>query len=131
MEDDDAYDREIGRALATAFRIVLVSSSLSQILEEKIKENDITTISFVYGDEPIGCLLHQNCPMRFQSEDMRLKHYRESRGLQITLYQCRSCLRSNRRMLFPTKDELIRHKRNPRLQCNNEQSIHNDRAAAS
>ena len=128
---------DIGRIFATALRIFLVSSQLGQTLERTMKELDHPVLSFVYGSVPIECVLHENCPMRFQTEDMRLKHYEEtiiddsdgnktidsicdgSQGAdsrRLTLqYQCRSCLRSNRRMRFSSKTDLMNHKRNPAL----------------
>ena len=118
QKEASCTEENFSRIFGTALRIVLVSSSLSQVLEQ---EMNTCTISFVYSAEPMGCHLHKNCPMRFHTEDMRSKHYVESHGGggggDVTLYQCRSCSRSNRQMLFASKADLIEHKRNPTIFC--------------
>ena len=120
-KEQSTAEEDFGRIFGTALRIVLVSSSLSQVLEQ---EMNTYTISFVYGEEPMECLLHPNCPMRFQTEDMRMKHYGEScSSARVTLYQCRSCLRSNRQMLFASRAALIAHKRNPNIFCNRTEPV--------
>ena len=92
---------------------------------------DQNIVSFVYGNEPMACEVHDNCPMRFRDEEARVKHYEEADALKmevvveeksddVKMFQCLSCARANKTVLFHTKRELNDHKTNPRVICSEE-----------
>ena len=107
------------------FTRVLRRLQLEQAKVDDIDMSDRTVVSFVYGDEPMACQIHKDCPMRFHDEETRMKHYEDSEAAAlppkiVKAYQCLSCLRANKTVVFQTKKELIEHKTNPNAVCNEE-----------
>ena len=65
-------------------------------------------LSYRYSELPYGCIEDSNCPMRFSTRDMQIKHHVNSHGSKLPYY-CLSCMERDIIIQFRTKDELLKH----------------------
>lgn len=80
------------------------------------KNYDDNVISFVYSEQPYACDAHEYCPMRFSDKTKQQAHDVRCHGLILSppdRYRCRSCLRTNRKSMFSTKEAYWKHMMNP------------------
>lgn len=82
-------------------------------IEKTEKLDDENTSTFRYGRQPFGCLINDNCLMRFSSEDVQSIHHKFAHIPSLP-YFCKSCFKSKRVMRFLTKEDLLAHKMNPK-----------------
>lgn len=84
---------------------------------------NVNMIRFSYGQQPFACRKVNDCPMRFHDESSQLVHEKyghnntmmTSQTSKIMFYRCHSCMKSNRRVQFSTKEELLNHHMNPEI----------------